>query len=194
LLLGHNSSFIAFSHEHHLLNPIIFGLAKSTIYFTLPDFTNWFYDYAKQYGVNPYFLIAKAVVEAGAGDKNSKNPLLIGFEFADGTVVYNFFGIGASDGNATKNGAKYAKNNGWTTPQKAIEGGAKFIGDNYVKAGQDTFYTMRYNLAGYKEKGYFYHQYASNIADHVTKGKRIGKRANDFLANKYLQFKIPSFR
>ena len=36
-------------------------------------------------------------------------------------------------------GIKYAKQAGWDTVSKAIVGGAKFIGNSYVKAGQNTF-------------------------------------------------------
>lgn len=160
----------------------------------IDNFTNWFYDVAKQYGLNPYFLIAKAIIEGGAGSINSTNPLLIGYKYADGTVVYNYFGIGATDGNATKNGANYAKNKGWTTPLKAIEGGIKFIGYDYIGVGQDTYYTMRYNIPRYMDTGKFSHQYASNIADHVVKGSILGQKLRDFLADKKVEFKIPSFR
>ncbi|MDP4181455.1 MAG: peptidoglycan DD-metalloendopeptidase family protein [Bacillota bacterium] len=158
------------------------------------NYTNWFYDSAKQYGVNPYFLVAKAIVEGGAGNKASASLLLTGYKYADETVVYNFFAIGAYDGNAIENGALYAKNNGWTTPQKAIEGGAKFIGNSYISVGQDTYYTMRYNLPGYKKTGAFTHQYASNIADAVVKGNTLGKKLGKYLIDKHMTFKIPIFR
>ena len=56
------------------------------------------------------------------------------------------FGIGAFDNNAlVDDGIKYAKNAGWTSVSKAIIGGAKFIGNSYVKAGQNTLYKMRWN-------------------------------------------------
>lgn len=104
----------------------------------LDNYAEWFYSASKKYSINPYYLVAKALIEGGASNKSSTNPLLVGYKFNDGTTVYNFFGIGASDGNATANGANYAKNAGWTTPQKAIKGGAKFIEDGYISIGQDT--------------------------------------------------------
>src|SRR5690606_41727161 len=38
----------------------------------------------------------------------------------------------------------------WTTPEKAIEGGAKWIAENYIRSAthqQDTLYKMRWNPA-----------------------------------------------
>lgn len=57
------------------------------------------------------------------------------------------YGIGAVDGNAIEEGAKTAYLNGWTTVEKAIIDGARFIGNNYIKAGQNTLYKMRWNPA-----------------------------------------------
>ena len=37
---------------------------------------------------------------------------------------YNFFNIGATGSDIMANGLKYAKNNGWSSPEKAIHGGA----------------------------------------------------------------------
>ncbi|SUJ93207.1 Bifunctional autolysin [Staphylococcus aureus] len=45
-----------------------------------------------------------------------------------------------------------------TQYQKAIVGGAKFIGNSYVKAGQNTLYKMRWNPA---HPGT--HQYATDV-------------------------------
>ena len=41
--------------------------------------------------------------------------------------------------------------------------GARFIGNNYIKAGQNTLYTMRWNPAGMVNFGKATHQYATDI-------------------------------
>ncbi|AIC96158.1 Beta-N-acetylglucosaminidase [Shouchella lehensis G1] len=49
------------------------------------------------------------------------------------------------------------------SPYKAIVGGASFIGNNYVKSGQNTLYKMRWNIDGLIENGRPTHQYATDI-------------------------------
>ncbi|WP_144510058.1 hypothetical protein, partial [Bacillus subtilis] len=61
------------------------------------------------------------------------------------TKYHNVFGIGAYDYNALGEGLNFAKASGWNSVSKAIIGGAKFIGNSYVKAGQNTLYKMRWN-------------------------------------------------
>ena len=60
-------------------------------------------------------------------------------------IVYNVYGIGAYDSNAIKYGARRAYNEGWTSVSKAIIEGAQFVAENYIYAGQDTLYEMRWN-------------------------------------------------
>ena len=59
--------------------------------------------------------------------------------------VYNVYGIGAFDSNAIYYGARRAYNEGWTSVSKAIVEGAQFVAENYIYAGQDTLYEMRWN-------------------------------------------------
>ncbi len=40
-----------------------------------------------------------------------------------------------------RKGVQYTKQAGWDTVPKAIVGGAKFIGDHYVKAGTNPLFT-----------------------------------------------------
>jgi mannosyl-glycoprotein endo-beta-N-acetylglucosaminidase len=75
------------------------------------------------------------------------------------------FGIGAYDGNAVQNGAAYAYSQGWTTPAKAIEGGAAWIAKYYVYNStyrQDTLYKMRWNPEALVT-GSAAHQYATDV-------------------------------
>ncbi|UXR86163.1 glucosaminidase domain-containing protein [Staphylococcus felis] len=107
-----------------------------------------FADACKKYKVNEIYLIAHALLETGNGKSN----------FASGTYgVYNFFGIGAFDSNPN-NAIDFARNNGWTTPAKAIVGGAKFVRQGYISKGQNTLYRMRWN-----PKAPATHQYATDI-------------------------------
>lgn len=114
---------------------------------------------AKTHGVNDIYLIAHAILETKHGEKAK-------FVY-NGKTVYNMFGIGAVDHDSYNGAARTAYNNGWFTPEAAIIGGAKFIGNNYVKAGQNTLYKMRWNPAAMEIniKGGMVspHQYATDI-------------------------------
>ncbi|WP_373231862.1 hypothetical protein [Cohnella sp.] len=95
--------------------------------------------------MNAVFLAAKAKVESGGGTSD----LAIG-EVEGYTGWYNMYGLGANDGaQSHKNGAKFAKDHGWNTVDKAIIGGAQIIYDRYVNNGKDTLYTMKWAVAKY---------------------------------------------
>lgn len=94
----------------------------------------------KKHGLNALYLISHAQIETG----NGKSALAQGIEVEEGTY-YNFFGIGAFDKRAVSEGSGYAAKADWSSPEKAIMGGAKFISENYVGNGQNTLYAMRWN-------------------------------------------------
>lgn len=71
------------------------------------------------------FTASHSALETG----NGASELAKGVE-VNGVKVYNMYGIGALDGNAVKTGSNYAYKMGWTSPEKAIDGGAKWISEN----------------------------------------------------------------
>lgn len=77
--------------------------------------------------------------------------------------IYNMFGIGAVDSNPLILGAVRAYKEGWFKPENGIIGGAAFIGNNYIYAGQNTLYKMRWNPYAMDNLGYATHQYATDI-------------------------------
>lgn len=84
--------------------------------------------------------------------------------------LYNFYNIGAtsSPNNAALNGLCYAAQTDtstfrpWNTVDKAIRGGAKFIGSSYIGVGQYTVYFQKYNTSAAASKS-LGHQYMTNI-------------------------------
>ncbi|PNZ33600.1 autolysin [Staphylococcus petrasii] len=120
-----------------------------------------FSDAAKAAGINEIYLIAHALLETG----NGQSQLAKGADVVNNKVTtknankyYNVFGIAAYDSNPIASAVNYAKNAGWNSVSKAIIGGAKFIGQDYIKAGQNTLYKMRWNP---DHPGT--HQYATDI-------------------------------
>ncbi|WP_341275177.1 glucosaminidase domain-containing protein [Staphylococcus haemolyticus] len=107
-----------------------------------------FADGCKKYNINEIYLISHAFLESGYGTSN----------FASGRYgAYNYFGIGAYDYNPNY-AMTLAKSYGWTTPAKAIIGGAKFVRRGYINNGQQTLYRMRWNPQSPGN-----HQYATDI-------------------------------
>src|SRR5699024_9386001 len=130
------------------------------------------------HGVNDIYLLSHALLETGYGTSQLAVGVDVGMnksgnlelvnnsnkeKLTNIKTTYNMFGIGAVDNNAIKGGAFKAYNEGWFTPEKAIIGGAKFIGSSYVSVGQNTLYKMRWNPKAMDDSGHFSHQYATDI-------------------------------
>ncbi|HBI9151883.1 TPA: glucosaminidase domain-containing protein [Staphylococcus aureus] len=136
-----------------------------------------FAEACKKNNINEIYLIAHAFLESGYGTSN----------FASGRYgAYNYFGIGAFD-NDPDYAMKFAKNKGWTTPAKAIMGGASFVRKDYINKGQNTLYRIRWN-----PKNPATHQYATAIewcqhqASTIAKlYKQIGLKGIFFTRDKY---------
>ncbi|MDU3335373.1 N-acetylglucosaminidase, partial [Paraclostridium bifermentans] len=151
-----------------------------------------FIDACKKYSIDPIYLVAHTMLETGYGssklakgyevvlDDNGEaiyyNKQINGktYKFVkikDSSTpsdvktvrVHNLFGIGAIDQAATEGGVTTAYENGWTTPEKAIEGSAKWISNGYINRPsfkQNTLYYMRWY---YDTENGNWHQYATDI-------------------------------
>ncbi|UVJ27883.1 glucosaminidase domain-containing protein [Staphylococcus aureus] len=136
-----------------------------------------FAEACKKNNINEIYLIAHAFLESGYGTSN----------FASGRHgAYNYFGIGAYDNNPNY-AMTFAKNKGWTSPAKAIMGGASFVRKDYINKGQNTLYRIRWN-----PKNPATHQYATAIewcqhqASTIAKlYKQIGLKGIYFTRDKY---------
>ncbi|MCF2648256.1 glucosaminidase domain-containing protein [Niallia sp. Sow4_A1] len=123
-----------------------------------------FIDAGKKYGINEVYLMAHTLLETG----NGTSTLAKGIEY-NGKKVYNMYGIGAYDDCPDECGAEAAYDNGWTTPYKAILGGAAFIENGYIGGKnsynivQNTIYKMRWNPELMNNKSFAGHQYATDI-------------------------------
>lgn len=141
---------------------------------------------AKEHKINEIYLISHALLETGNGTSRLANGITV-----NGKTVYNVYGIGAVDSNPETQGAQYAYDHGWTTVEKAIIGGAEFVAENYIHAGQDTLYKMRWNPDAMVDGG-TPHQYASDIGWAVKQTARIAEMYG--LLSKYaLFFDVPDY-
>ena len=125
---------------------------------------------AEEANVSPYHLAARIRQEQGTG----KNPSVLANGKYTGYIgYYNFFNIRASGNGSAQiiaNGLTYAKNNGWTDPELAIKGGAKFLARNYINDGQDTLYLQKFDVDD-SDGALYYFQYMQNLS--ASKSKRI---------------------
>lgn len=144
---------------------------------------------AQKYNINEIYLIAHALHETG----NGKSTLATGVKIKDEKgveyTVYNMYGIGAKDSCPIQCGAEYALQKGWTTPEKAIIGGAAFIGEGYIHNGQDTLYKMRWNPDNPGT-----HQYATDIRWAMLQANSYIGKYYGFLDKYILYLDIPVFK
>ena len=99
---------------------------------------------AKNYNISPVYLTAKALEEQGSKINSGK----VGTR-----TVYNVFNIGAYDSasGGASNGIRYAGSGSsylrpWTSIDKAIRGGAKYIASNFIANNQSCAYLEHFNV------------------------------------------------
>lgn len=132
-------------------------------------------------GVNPNVLAAMIIQEQGWEGSSLVSGKKKGYE-----GYYNFFNIGAwttDDMSSSERGLWYAKGSGedatshsrpWTSPYKAILGGAEFYCENYFSNNQKTYYTKKFNVMnGPDNVGS--HEYMTNIEAAADEGKLVRK-------------------
>lgn len=94
---------------------------------------------ARENKINVAYCLAHCLAETGG----------TAIRFTDSSGAYfNAYGIGAFDGASKIGATAWAKKQGWTTPQKAIEGGLRWIAQEFMtKSGLplNTPYKLRWN-------------------------------------------------
>ncbi|HHU07113.1 MAG TPA: hypothetical protein GXZ59_02080, partial [Clostridiaceae bacterium] len=149
-----------------------------------------FMEAAQISGTSPYFLVSRVVQEVGRSGSASVKGV-----HATYPGIYNYYNIGASSGTSPiTNGLKYASSGTtyqrpWNNPEKAIVGGALWIANGYINAGQDTLYFQKYDLVG------FWHQYMSNIMAPPSEASSVQNTYYNMGAiNLPFNFVIPVFK
>jgi beta-N-acetylglucosaminidase len=87
----------------------------------------------------------------------------------------------------------YARYAGWDSQDKAIIGGGEWIFENWINKGQDTLYSMKWDIDYFKVYGNVVnsHQYATSIRDAYNKGSRFAEGL--ISCDAPLTFRIPVF-
>ena len=149
---------------------------------------------AKAAGVSPYHLASRIRQEQGTGSKASATAT---GTYKGYTGYYNFFNVGSSgNGDLTiiQRGLEYAKDKGWTDPEKSIKGGAEFISKEYIQYGQNTLYLQKFDVDD-SDGDLYWHQYQQNVSASKTESTSIMQSYREFDPNLDLayNFVIPVF-
>ena len=169
----------------------------------LKQYTDYFMQAATYDGnnISPISLAARSrqeVVLSGGKLSDSAN----GNSKINDTVYYNFYNIGAfsSCSNPIICALDFAKgydenytsyNRPWTTPEKAILNGAKYIANGYINEGQNTLYLQRFNVTN---RSTYSHQYMTNIAAPLSEAVSSYNAYNSIgKLNSPIEFLIPVY-
>ena len=129
---------------------------------------------AKENKISAYHLAARIRQEQGPGKSASSTAT---GKYTGYKGYYNFFNVNAyGSGSSTiiKNALKYAKEKGWTDPEKSIKGGAAFVADEYINDGQSTLYLQKFDVDN-SDGSLYWHQYMQNVSASKTEGSTILK-------------------
>lgn len=125
--------------------------------------------------------------------------------------LYNFYNIGATSSSepmgAIKNGLQYARDGKgasqatkdkylipWNNKERAITGGAIFIGSSYINIGQDTIYLQKFHVTNNNNGGLFWHQYMTNVLAPYSESNLIyNGYAKTGILNNSMNFVIPIY-
>ena len=151
-----------------------------------------FYEIGKNRKLSPTHLAARVYQEQGQGTSGLISGKYPGYE-----GYYNFFNVGVNGSSATEKivkGLTYAKQKGWDTRYKSLEGGAATIGNNYILKYQDTIYLEKFNVDKNSPYGVYEHQYMQNIQAPASESSSTRKMYNDAGSlNSAFVFKIPVY-
>ena len=159
------------------------------------SYTDIIMNAAQQSGVNPYVLAAMIIQEQG---RNGTSHSISG-KHSSYPGYYNFFNIGAyqsGNNSAVTQGLVYASQSGsynrpWNSRESSIIGGAIYYADNYVKAGQDTFYLKKFNVQG---SNLYKHQYMTNVQGAASEASLYAEAYTAQLRQNAMVFKIPVYQ
>lgn len=147
---------------------------------------------AKAYNVSAYHLASRIRQEQGTGSGGS----MISGRYSGYAGYYNHFNcsaFGSTTSIILERGLTYAKNHGWTDPEKSIKGGAKLVANEYVGLGQNTLYFEKFNVSN--KDSLYTHQYMTNVSASKSEGATVRATYQKMgLLNKKIVFRIPVYK
>lgn len=189
---------LTFNASYHTQSAVQSFLNTTFMKGVLPDdsakrtYAQAFYEIGQKRRLSPIHLASRVYQEQGKGTSGLISGKYPGYE-----GYYNFFNVdvwGASTEEKITRGLTYAKNKGWNTRYKSLEGGAATIGNNYILKYQDTLYLEKFNVDKNSPYGIYEHQYMQNIQAPASEASSTKKMyANAGSLNSAFVFKIPVY-
>ncbi len=186
--LTYNPSYHTQSAVQNILNSTFM---KGSIPGDSKTYAAAFFDIGSTLKVSPFHLACRVYQEQGKGQSALISGTYSGYE-----GYYNYYNIKAS-GSTNKaiieNGLTYAKQQGWNSRYKSLQGGAKILSQNYILKGQDTLYLQKYDVDN-SYNGLYAHQYMQNIMAPYTESSMVKSAYQSTGAiNNSFVFKIPVY-
>ena len=139
--------------------------------------------------VNPYYIIARLFQEQGRNGS-----ITIYMDGGDGKQYFNPFNIGAQVGNDFATALAKAKEQGWDSMQKGIEGGITFVKKNYLDAKQNTLYLNKFDVNPNSPGGFYSHQYMQNLSAAYSEARTFrGAYVDTGTLDNTIKFIIPVY-
>lgn len=189
---------LTFNASYHTESAVQTFLNGTFMKGKLPDdsagrtYAKAFFEIGKGRKLSPVHLASRVYQEQGQGTSGLISGTYPGYE-----GYYNFFNVGVNGSSTAEKivkGLTYAKNKGWNTRYKSLEGGAATIGNNYILKGQDTLYLEKFNVNINSPYGVYEHQYMQNIQAPRSEASSTKKMyTNAGSLNNAFVFKIPVY-
>ena len=196
--LAYNGDIQNIDGVNKILNTVPWA-SGATITYTKPDgstgtigksYAQVIMEAAAEAGISPYHLAARIKQEQGVNNVASATAR---GDNATYRGYYNFLNIQATGSDIIGNALRYAQNNGWDDPEKAIKGGAKFIASSYISRGQSTLYLQKFDVDN-SDGSLYYHQYMQNVSAALTEGNTVkSSYENMGLLDSSINFVIPAY-
>ena len=186
--LTYNPSYHTQSAVQNILNSTFM---KGSIPGDSKTYAAAFFDIGSTLKVSPCHLACRVYQEQGKGQSALISGTYSGYE-----GYYNYYNIkasGSSNKAIIENGLTYAKQQGWNSRYKSLQGGAKILSQNYILKGQDTLYLQKYDVDN-SYNGLYAHQYMQNIMAPYTESSMVKSAYQSTGAiNNSFVFKIPVY-
>ncbi|MBQ6655249.1 MAG: hypothetical protein IJM79_06995 [Erysipelotrichaceae bacterium] len=166
------------------------------------NYSQIFYDAGENAGASPIYLATLAKQESGVNGSSATSGAAFTYNGKTYSGLYNFFNIGASSGtdnwkkglifaNGGEDGSATTYERPWTSPVKAIRGGALWIVKGYINKGQDTMYLQKFNCTSYST---YSHQYMTNVMAAYSQSRIMyNTYKNNAALDLDLNFRIPVY-
>jgi len=153
-----------------------------------------FVDIGRARNTSPFHLASRVRHEQGAAGTSG----LISGTFAGFNGIFNYFNFGATAGAGANHnqiitaGLTFARNNGWTSRDAALTGGANMLSANWIQRGQNTLYSQKFNVTG--TYGDMWRQFMQNLLAPRNEGRQVrnGYQAIGAINSSHV-FRIPVF-